>query len=203
MPCGTTPTDLASVSPLGTIAAIAMFEVRPGTPMPGTFGVISDRRRKSSSRPRYCARFAFPVARPNRYPEQVRSASARRGGRRSQRLGATSRRHRAPRARPPLTFTQRRRRPNRLPSAHARCSSNCVRSMSRSRSSRATTARTFIVIGHRQLVDGGDDVDHVTAQTIELADHQDVAAFEAIKKTPPAGLPGSSRSEALRSPAAS
>jgi hypothetical protein len=194
MPWGTTPTDLASVSPLGTIAAIAMFEYAR---------VISDGRRKSSSRPRHCARFAFPCSPPEPVPGAVRSASARRGGRRSQRLGATPRRHRAPRARRPLTFTQRRRRPNRLPSAHARCSPNCVGSMSRSRSNRATAARTFIVIGRRQLVGGGDDVDHVTAQTIELADHQDVAAFEAIKKTPPAGLPGGSRSEALRSPAAS
>jgi hypothetical protein len=36
--------------------------------------------------------------------------------------------------------------------------------------------------GRRQLVDGGDDLDHVTAQTVELADHQDVAAFEASRR---------------------
>jgi hypothetical protein len=40
MPCGITPVDLASVSPLGTIAAIAMLEIKPGTPMPGTFRVL-------------------------------------------------------------------------------------------------------------------------------------------------------------------
>jgi hypothetical protein len=44
--------------------------------------------------------------------------------------------------------------------------------------------------------------ENVTAQTIELADHQDVA-LEAIKETPPAGFAGGSGSEALRSPAAS
>jgi hypothetical protein len=53
--------------------------------------------------------------------------------------------------------------------------------MSRSRSNCARRRERSSSSGRRQLVDGGDDVDHVTAQTIELADHQHVAAFEAIK----------------------